>query len=252
VFCLLATDDEAFTYDKRINRLAPIQEHIMIIRAIERGVSEQRIARAWCQCATDSAEAGATSRYLPQGGRAAQDKHISSTAMTQLKKMCAGRQIEAAELMLAADNFTIAYARTARGDDAGSAAELGEPKQISGISAEQMARMEREMANLQRGLKLVEDPYGGDVLNLVLARGYLVKLFSNPAVAKYLHRHQPGDEVPPGDHVCENRGHNRADPLAGLDPVDHARNRHQQVIATTMEPLPLSPSAGGIAWEPTT
>jgi hypothetical protein len=46
VFCLIATDDEAFTYNKRINRLAPIQEHFMIVRAIERGVSEQRIARA--------------------------------------------------------------------------------------------------------------------------------------------------------------------------------------------------------------
>jgi hypothetical protein len=39
--------------------------------------------------------------------------------------------------------------------------------------------MQREMANLQRDLKLLEDSYGGDVLNLVLARGYLAKLFSN-------------------------------------------------------------------------
>ena len=39
------------------------------------------------------------------------------------------------------------------------------------------------MANLQRDLKLVEDSYGGDVLNLVLARGYLAKLFSHPTVA---------------------------------------------------------------------
>src|SRR5690348_6710318 len=30
VTCLVATDDEAFTYNKRINRLAPIQEHLMI------------------------------------------------------------------------------------------------------------------------------------------------------------------------------------------------------------------------------
>jgi hypothetical protein len=28
-------------------------------------------------------------------------------------------------------------------------------------------------------------------LNLVLARGYLAKLFSHPSVAKYLDRHQP-------------------------------------------------------------
>ena len=94
--------------------------------------------------------------------------------------------------MLAANNFTTAYARallaaTPRDQLMNSA----KTKQISGVSAEQMARMEREMANLQRDLKLVEDSYGGDVLNLVLARGYLAKLFSHPTVVKYLDRHQP-------------------------------------------------------------
>jgi hypothetical protein len=44
--CLMAEDDEAFTYNKRINRLATIQEHFMIVRAIERGVSEEKLAKA--------------------------------------------------------------------------------------------------------------------------------------------------------------------------------------------------------------
>src|SRR5437868_2794041 len=46
VMCLISTDDEAFTYNKRVNRLAIIQEHRMIVKAIERGVPEHRIARA--------------------------------------------------------------------------------------------------------------------------------------------------------------------------------------------------------------
>jgi ParB-like chromosome segregation protein Spo0J len=33
--CLIADDDEAFTYNKRVNRLATIQEHYMIVKAIE-------------------------------------------------------------------------------------------------------------------------------------------------------------------------------------------------------------------------
>jgi RepB plasmid partitioning protein len=45
-------------------------------------------------------------------------------------------------------------------------------------------------AYLQRDLKLVEDSYGDDVLNLVVARGYLAKLLKNPNVARYLERHQ--------------------------------------------------------------
>ena len=44
--CLIATDDEAFTYNKRISRLATIQEHKMILKAIKSGVPEERIAKA--------------------------------------------------------------------------------------------------------------------------------------------------------------------------------------------------------------
>ena len=44
--CLIATDDEAFTCNKRISRLATIQEHKMILKAIESGLPEDRIAKA--------------------------------------------------------------------------------------------------------------------------------------------------------------------------------------------------------------
>ncbi|WP_244433178.1 ParB N-terminal domain-containing protein [Bradyrhizobium japonicum] len=41
--CLISTEDEAFTYNKRVNRIAIIQEHRMILKAIENGVSEVSI-----------------------------------------------------------------------------------------------------------------------------------------------------------------------------------------------------------------
>ena len=47
VICLVATDDEAYCYNKHVNRLATVQEHIMIRRAIERG----RPRGAHCQSA---------------------------------------------------------------------------------------------------------------------------------------------------------------------------------------------------------
>lgn len=44
--CLIATDDESYTYNNRINRLSTIQEHYMIRRVVERGVSPERLAKA--------------------------------------------------------------------------------------------------------------------------------------------------------------------------------------------------------------
>ena len=41
--CLESTDDESFTYNNRINRLSTIQEHHMLRRAVERGVSAERL-----------------------------------------------------------------------------------------------------------------------------------------------------------------------------------------------------------------
>ena len=44
-FCLVSTDDEAFTYNHKVNRLSAIQEHFMILKAVEKGVPEERIAK---------------------------------------------------------------------------------------------------------------------------------------------------------------------------------------------------------------
>jgi hypothetical protein len=62
-------------------------------------------------------------------------------------------------------------------------------KVVEGLTPEQVAKMEKEMEALQRDLKLVEESHGNQVLNLVLARGYLAKLFANPRIARYLGQH---------------------------------------------------------------
>lgn len=54
-----------------------------------------------------------------------------------------------------------------------------------------MAKMEREMSNLQSQYKLVEQTYGQDVLNLVLAKGYLARLLGNERITQYLRQRQP-------------------------------------------------------------
>lgn len=43
--CLIASDDEGYTYNNRLNRVTAIQEHHMIRYAIEQGVAPERLAR---------------------------------------------------------------------------------------------------------------------------------------------------------------------------------------------------------------
>jgi hypothetical protein len=102
------------------------------------------------------------------------------------------RQLEAAELMQSASNFTVGYARALLA--ATKQADLAKPKQskrIDGMTPEQMARMEREMSALQQDFKAVEASYGEDVLHLVIASGYVVKIIANRKIERYLDQNHP-------------------------------------------------------------
>jgi hypothetical protein len=82
------------------------------------------------------------------------------------------RQVECVELMVAANNVSVSYAEALLvATPAARLVEGKKPRKLTGVSPEQMVKMEREMSNLQQQYKLVEQTYGQDVLNLVLAKG---------------------------------------------------------------------------------
>jgi hypothetical protein len=47
------------------------------------------------------------------------------------------------------------------------------------------------MSQVQEKYQEAESSYGSDLLNLVVAKGYLTKLLSNGAVKSYISRHEP-------------------------------------------------------------
>jgi hypothetical protein len=188
VTCLVATDDEAFTYNKRINRLATIQEHKMILKAIERGVPQERIAKVLdISISTIRQKRSLLEGICAEAVELLKDKHCPTNTFRSLKKMKPMRQVEVAELMIAMDNYSVSYSKAllaATPQD--QLIESEKPKSFKGISAEKIAQMESEMAKLQREMKLIEDSYGPDHLNLVLAGGYLVSLLKNEEVSRYI------------------------------------------------------------------
>jgi ParB-like chromosome segregation protein Spo0J len=193
VQCLISDDDEAFTYNKRINRLATIQEHYMLVRAIDRGVSEERLARALnINMKAIRRRRGMLNGICPEVIDLLKDKSVNPNAFEILRKMRPLRQIEAAELMATAGNYSSSYAgallaATKQAD----LVKADSPKSVAGLTSEQMARMEREMEALQRDMKTVESRYGDDVLHLVIASAYLAKLVGNRNVKRYLTQHHP-------------------------------------------------------------
>lgn len=192
-WCLVADDDEAFTYNRRVNRLATIQEHYMIVRALERGVSEEKLARALdVDVRAIQRRRSMLDGVAPEVIDLLKTHNVNPVTFDVLRKMRPMRQVEAAELMLSANNFTSAYAKALLA--ATRQADLvrpDKPKRVGGMTSEQMARMEREMASLTQDFRALEASYGDDVLHLVVASGYLNRLLGNPLIERYLTTRHP-------------------------------------------------------------
>lgn len=191
--CLIATDDETYTYNNRINRLSTVQEHMMIKRAINRGVSPEKLAKSLnVDLSHIMRKVKLLDGICSEAAELLRDQVFSAKLSDLLRKMKPTRQIECVELMISANNITIPYAEALL---AASPAHMlvseVKPKKVKGVSADQMLKMEREMGNLQEQYKLVEESYGQDVLNLVLAKGYLTKLLENDEVSRYIQNAQP-------------------------------------------------------------
>jgi hypothetical protein len=187
VECLVSIDDESFTYNARINRLAPIQEHAMITSAVKNGVAVERIAAALDM---DVKEIKSRLNMLrgihEEAVELLKDKQVSPAVFRLLKRVSAVRQIEMAELMVGANNFTRGYAEGLF--MVTSKDQLVDPQQpkVKSISAEDLAKMEAEMEVLERDFKSIEDAYAENMLNFTVIRGYLKRLLENAKVVRFI------------------------------------------------------------------
>jgi ParB-like chromosome segregation protein Spo0J len=191
--CLVALDDESYTYNNRLNRLSSIQEHIMIRRAVERGVTPERLAKALdVDISHIQKKLNLLDGICPEAAELLRDQVFSPSLGAVLRKLKPTRQVECVELMVSANNLTVAYAQALVAATPSNMV-VGETKtrKMTGVNADQMSKMEREMGNLQEQFKLAEQSYGQDVLNLVLAKGYLAKLMANDSVLRHLKKHHP-------------------------------------------------------------
>lgn len=188
VYCLISTDDESYTYNQQVNHLTQIQEHFMILKALEDGVSEERIARTLdVNIGTIRKKRDLLQGICPEAVRLLKKHPIGQEALCVMKKVHPFRQMEMAELMIRTNNFTGTYAQAmlvvTRKD------QLLEPekrKKVAGLQAEDIARMEKEMEKISRDFKMAADNYGPNFLNLVLTRGYIAKLLDNARVVRWL------------------------------------------------------------------
>lgn len=193
VTCLVSTDDESFTYNRLINRLSPIQEHKMLRKAIDHGVLREDLARV-LGFAVGSID---KKNRLLEGICAEavdllKDKMVAAKVFEVLKRMTPMRQIVVAEMMNRTGRYSHDFARAMLiGSNPEDLVNPVQSKKVKGLSEDDVAQMESEMASLQTQYQVLEESYGENNFDLTLMRGYLQKLLANIRIYKFIAKTQP-------------------------------------------------------------
>ena len=193
VRAIFATDDESYTYNKRVNHAPPVAQHFMILKALSNGVSEERIAASLnVNVANIRKRRDMLDGICPEVVEILKTKHVTADAFAALRKMKPFRQIEAAEHMMASGTYSVKFAE--------ALLAVTRPefllKQLNGKQLEANSKgarvmLEQETESLVRDLKAVEDSYGTDILALTVICGYIERLLENARVERHLSKHQP-------------------------------------------------------------
>ncbi|GAB3628323.1 chromosome partitioning protein ParB [Pandoraea terrae] len=186
--CIIVKDDEAYTYNKRVNRLAVIQEHRMIVLAAERGVSAERLGAA-----LGISAAAIRSRFKMLDGICGEavailaEKQVPRSVFPILWQMQAFRQIDVAQAMVSLGNFSTKLALAMLETTAPDQLQAGTKRTgVKSEAADVIQRLERELAALQTDTRLLEDNYGPDNLKLVVVKTYIANLLNNARVVRWL------------------------------------------------------------------
>lgn len=191
--CLISTDDESYTYKKRVNRLSVVQEHRMILRAAESGTSVARLAAA-----LGLSEDSIRQRFRLLNGICNEaiallaDKPATRGMFNALRQMKPFRQIDVAQAMINLNNysFKLALAMLHRTSPDQLVEEAAAKSQQSGAS-ETLRRLERELASVQADTRLLDESYGPANLELMIIKTYIKSRLENVSVVKWLAKHKP-------------------------------------------------------------
>ena len=190
VRCTLSTDDEGYTYNKKVNHASNIAQHFMILKALENGVAEERLAEVLgLDVKSIRIRRDLLIGICPEAVHLLRNRKVSMGVFTVLRKMKPVRQVEASEHMIAGATYSAAFAKALLAVTKPellvkpiSKARIA----VNSTAAQEMLGIETE--RLVKDLKMIEDSYGRDVLTLTVCSGFIKKLLANSEVGNYLSR----------------------------------------------------------------
>lgn len=187
--CLIAKDDESYTYNKQINRLSSVQEHFMIMAAVDKGVSEDKIAKVLnLNAGTIRKKRNLLNGICPKVVEFIKNITIPAQTICLLRKVKPERQMEIIELLTHMGTYKsdLANAIIKR-----TPAELFKHKPRKTKKPDLQFEVEHDINALIKETDRVKEKSGGNLVKLVAIGGYLSRLLDNKKVRDYISRNFP-------------------------------------------------------------
>lgn len=192
--CLISTDDEGYTYNKRVNGLSVIQAHKMILKAAEGGVSVAQLAEALDLSAnTIRAKFKLLDGICPEAIVLLAEKPATSGLFKVLRQMKPLRQIDVAQTMVNLNTYStrlaIALLRNSSPDQLIPAVAQ---RSADATPNEALKRLEQELAALQADTETLQEGFGPASLQLEIIKTHVgTALLNNAAVVRWLAKRKP-------------------------------------------------------------
>ena len=186
--CLVSKDDESYTYNKRVNRLSVVQEHKMIVKAVEGGTPIGKLAEAL----------GLSADVIRQRFRLLDGICVEAIALLAekpatrgmfgvLRQMKPFRQMDVAQAMINLNNYSLKLALAMlNGTAPDQLVEKAAAKAQGNGASETLRRLERELAAVQADTKLLDESYGPANLQLTIIKTHIKSLLENINVVKWM------------------------------------------------------------------
>jgi len=192
ITCLIATEEEAYTYNRQVNALTTVQEHQMILKAIENGVTEERIAAILAVNVRQIRQKrDLLNGIAPEAAELLKTRRVTAEAFRVLKRMTAFRQVQAADFMIAANNYSLGFVKMILAGSKPEDLVQTARRSSNGNERTSGATMEDEINAIQEDLSTVKERYAHDMLTLSISIKYVNSVLTNKDTVQYLKKHHP-------------------------------------------------------------
>ena len=188
--CLVGTDLDSYTYNKRVNALAPIQAHSMIDRAVKEGVNPDKIAAAlnvsrdWVNVMEKLIKG-----LSPDVVSKLKKRIVGKNFFLELKKVTHERQLEILQLVEAADDYSVKYVKALV--FATSIDQKLNKKARPRINPKDQEELAGQLKKVETEFRRASVIFRDNVFNLVKLSGYIRKVLANGNLYKFLDRQYP-------------------------------------------------------------